>query len=178
MSPHPAKGLSMLELLLLLGAVSVLLAAALVAYPQVRENNRVNIEQRRLMRTVSILKTAFFSRGNYDTLTTDGANRLRAFDPEANENNFSPGQVIHNLWGGTIEVGPSATARMMELTYSGVSPDGCVKMATGTAHSFRKLTVNGTVVWLASMGQNMDTSLAVEACNQDPDGATLVFESE
>ena len=169
----------MLELLLLLGAVSVLLAAALVAYPQVRENNRVNIEQRRLLRTVTILKTAYFSRGNYSTLTTDKANLLKAFDPEANQNNFSPGQTIRNLWGGTIEVGPSSSSpRVMEITYTGVSEDGCVKMANGTAQNFRQLTVNGTVVWLSSMGQSMDTTLAIKKCNEEPAGATMVFESD
>lgn len=65
----------------------------------------------------------------------------------------------------------------MEVTYTEVSVEGCLKFSTGLGHSFQSISVNGTPIWNALSKDDIDVSAAVEACNADPDGATMVFVS-
>lgn len=171
------KGFSMIELLLVLGLISVFVAVAFFVYPQVRDNNYTNTERQRLLKAVAVIQNLHFSTGHYDGLTTDSANQAAAFVREANEGSRAPGTTIHNIWGGTIEVGPASNNKFMEITYTQVSVEGCLKFSTGLNHSFQSVSVNGVPVWNAAIGNDIDVSAAVEACNSDPDGATMVFVS-
>ena len=172
------SGVSLVEILLFLGLLVVFTAVIFLAYPGVRDRNQVNTEQQRLMRAVATVKNVYVSKGNYIGLNTDVANIARAFVVEANQGNYGAGQEISNLWGGTIEmqVSPASTS-FMEVLYTNVAPDACVRLGTGVAKNFHRLRVNEVEVWRDSDQQNMDVTGIVEACNSEMTGATMVFVS-
>ena len=169
-------GVSLMELLLFLGLLVVFLSVIFLAYPGVRERNQVNTEQQRLMRAVATVKNTYASKGNYVGLNTDVANIARAFVPEANQGNYGAGQTISNLWGGTVHIDVSPLSHvLMDVTYTNVAPEACVKLGTGAAKNFQRVRVNGTDVWRDSDQDNMDVTTIVEACNSEMTGATMVF---
>lgn len=169
------NGFSLVEILLLLGLVSILLVAALIAYPQVRERNYVNTERQRLLKIVSVIRPVFAFKPTYDGLTTDSANAVRAFDVAMNNDNYAPGQVINHSWGGVVLVGPATDNRFMRITYADVPPEACVKLATGVARNFWQLYVEGNLVWQSDMGLDYDITNVVAQCSADPDGVSMAF---
>lgn len=173
------RGFSLIEILLVLGVLALLLVAAFLTFPQVRDRNYVNIENQRLMQSVAVVKNLYVSKGNYIGLTTDVANQARAFVTEANQGNYAAGQEIRNSWGGIIQMRPNATnPAMMEVSYGAVPPDACQKLATGVAKNFKEVRVETTVVWRESDQENVDVTGIVEACNAQPVGSTVVFITE
>lgn len=173
------RGFSLIEILLVLGVLALLLVAAFLTFPQVRDRNYVNIENQRLLQTVAVVKNIYVSKGNYTGLTTDVANQAKAFVAEANQGNYQAGQEIRNLWGGLIELRPNASnPKFMEISYSAVPPDACQKLATGVARNFKELQVAGTTVWRETDREDIDITGIVETCNANPAGSTLVFITE
>jgi prepilin-type N-terminal cleavage/methylation domain-containing protein len=173
------RGFSLIEILLVLGVLALLLVAAFLTFPQVRDRNYVNIENQRLMQTVAVVKNLYVAKGNYVGLTTDVANQARAFATEANQGNYQPGQEIRNLWGGLIELQPNAgNPKFMDISYGAVPPDACQKLATGVARNFKELQVAGATVWRETDQEDVDITGIVEACNANPAGSTLVFITE
>ena len=170
-----SQGFSMIELLLVVGLIAVISSVIFFVYPQVRDNNYANTERQRLLRTVAVVQNMHFSTGHYAGLTTDSANQARAFVDEANGGSIAPGTIIRNIWGGTIAMAPAANRSFMEITYTQVSVEGCLKFATGVGDSFRSISVNGVQVWSSINGEEFDVSATVEACNANPNGATIVF---
>ena len=175
MRSFKSKGFSMIELLLVIGLIAVISAVVFFVYPQVRDNNYANTERQRLLQAITVVQSMHFSTGHYDSLTTDSANQAGAFVQEANGGSRAPGTIIRNIWGGTIEMGPASNRKFMRVAYTQVSMEGCLKFATGVGHSFQSVAVNGVEVWRALSGDDIDVSATVEACNANPNGATIVF---
>lgn len=165
----------MFELLLVMGLIAVIGAVVFFIFPQVRDNNYANIERHRLLQFVAVVQNMHFTTGHYESLTTDSANQAGAFVEEANGGSRDPGTVVRNIWGGTIELAPASNRKFMEITYTRVSVEGCLKFSTGLSNSFQAVSVNGTSVWSASDGDDVNVTAAVESCGESPDGATVVF---
>ncbi len=169
----------MIEAILLLGLIAVIMTVAFVLYPQVRDSNQTATEQQRLLRTVSVLRSVYFTRGNYIGLTTDVANEAKAFAVKANAGNYQAGQPISNLWGGSIQVNQLASdPKQMELTYTLVPQDACIKLITGPGRNFRTVWVDNAIVARSGDGQNIDINGIVTACGTNPAGATIALATE
>lgn len=75
----------MVELLLVLGIITILLVAAFVVYPQVRDRNQANVEVTNLTTIKASLNSLYASKNqNYDGLTTAVANQARVFPASMN----------------------------------------------------------------------------------------------
>lgn len=170
-----SHGFSMFEILLVLGIISVLGAVIFAIYPQARDNNYANTERQRLLQAIVVVQTAHMSTGNYVGLSTDSANQAGAFVKESNKGSREPGTEIQNIWGGTIEMAAAPNSKFMEISYTQVSVEGCLKLSTGIGKSVVSVVVNEREVFRQTDGSDVDVSGIVEACNEDPEGATMVF---
>lgn len=173
------QGLTLIEVLLVLGVLILLLLAAFVTFPQVRDRNYVNQENQRLLRIAATLKNLYVTKATYTGLTTDIANQARAFVSEANGGNYGAGQEILNLWGGRVEVAPYApNPAFMQISYAGVPTDACQKLASGVAVNFAEVSIEGEVVWRKADRLDVDVTKIVQTCSDHPLGATMVFVTE
>ncbi len=174
-----AKGFSLIELLLVLGVLAILLVAAFVVYPQVRDRNQANTEVSNLTSTKANINNLYASKGgNYTGLTTDIANQARVFPASMNNNTFDAGQEITTAWGGGVQLGvtnsPAGGAnRAFTVTYATVPQGVCLGLVSGAAGNFADITVGGTSVYT---GGQFDPGLAAANCNT-ADGGPVVFTS-
>lgn len=174
-----AKGFSLIELLLVLGVLAILLVAAFVVYPQVRDRNQANAEVANLTSIKANLNNLYAPRGgNYAGLTTEVANQARAFPASMNGGTYTASAPITSSWGGSVTVAATTTAvagipagRAFSITYNGVPSGVCLGLVSGAATNFQSVTVGGTEV-VTSAGFNPATAAA--QCNGTP---TVVFTS-
>ena len=176
-----ARGFSLIELLLVLGVLAILLVAAFVVYPQVRDRNQANAEVSNLTTIKANINNLYASKGgNYTGLTNTVALNARAYpqnmviaagaDPVANP------AAAAAAWGGAVTTVVNAgSARLFDITYAAV-PDGvCLGLVSGAAGNFENITVDGTTVFTAGA---FDPALAAGECNgAAAGGATIVFSS-
>lgn len=165
----------MFELLMVIGIIAILGAVMFAIYPQARDSNYANTERQRLLQAIAVVQTLHFQAGHYTGLTTDSANQAGAFVEEANGGSKEPGTIIYNIWGGTIEVRPSSNIKFMEFSYTQVPVEGCLKFSTGLGKSIISVVVNDVEVYKQTDGLDTGISGIVEACNENPKGATMVF---
>jgi prepilin-type N-terminal cleavage/methylation domain-containing protein len=181
-----AKGFSLIELLLVLGVLAILLVAAFVVYPQVRDRNQANAEVSNLTALKANITNLYASRGgNYDGLNTGVANQARAFPSSMNGGRYGASIQPAAAWGGNVTVAvnaaPTTTTqtpsgvlsanRSFSITYAGV-PDGvCLGLVSGAASNFQGVRV-GTIEVMDANGFN--PGIAAGACTGNP---TVVFTS-
>ena len=190
-----AKGFSLIELLLVLGVLAILLVAAFVVYPQVRDRNQANAEVANLTSIKASINNLYASRGgNYAGLTTTVANQARAFPQSMNGGTYT-GATITSAWGGTVAVAEGAAVaaagglpaipagRSFTVTYTAV-PDGvCLGLVSGAATNFARVAVGSTQVVTgpvagggggAATPGGFNPATAAAACTGNP---TVVFTS-
>ena len=163
-----AKGFSLIELLLVLGVLAILLVAAFVVYPQVRDRNQANAEVSNLTAIKANITNLYASRGgNYDGLTTGIANQARAFPASMNGGTYTSAATITAAWGGTVTVVENATnQRLFDIAYTAV-PDGvCLGLVSGAASNFQDVRVGATAAAATSVFTNgqFDPGAAAAAC--------------
>lgn len=175
-----AKGFSLIELLLVLGVLAILLVAAFVVYPQVRDRNQANAEVSNLTAIKANITNLYASRGgNYGGLNTGVANQARAFPSSMNGGTYTAAAAINAAWGGAVLVGDAATpssavaagGRQFGISYDSV-PDGvCLGLVSGAASNFQQIKIGGTGVFTkestetpASEGGQFDPAAAAAAC--------------
>lgn len=181
-----AKGFSLIELLLVLGVLAILLVAAFVVYPQVRDRNQANAEVSNLTAVKANITNLYASRGgNYGGLTTTIANQARAFPSSMNGGTFS-GSTVTAAWGGAVAVGGAADpttavatgAREFGIRYTSVPAGVCLGLVSGAASNFNQVTVGSTPVFTdaagtgalaANQGGQFNPGVAAGACTGTPD---------
>lgn len=175
-----AKGFSLIELLLVLGVLAILLVAAFVVYPQVRDRNQANAEVSNLTAIKANITNLYASRGgNYAGLTTGIANQARAFPSSMNGGVYGASASINAAWGGAVQIGDAATpgtavaagGRQFGISYAGVPNGVCLGLVSGAASNFQQINVgstgvftNGTTATPASAGGQFDPAAAAAAC--------------
>ena len=176
-----AKGFSLIELLLVLGVLAILLVAAFVVYPQVRDRNQANAEVANLTSIKANLNNLYAPRGgNYTGLDTGVANEARVFPSSMNGGVYGSTTTINSSWGKpvTVVVGTATTAaqtppsaipanRNFRITYNDVPTGVCLGLVSGAATNFQGVTVGSTNVMTTT---GFDPGAAASACNTtDPD---------
>lgn len=143
-----SKGLNLIELLLVLGVVAILLVAAFVVYPQVRDRNQANSEISNATAVKASITNLYASKGgDYTDLDTGIANQARAFPISMNSGTFTEAQEITSAWGGEVSVLENAAAvtvggrsfnahRTFTITYNGVPEGVCLGLVSGAATNF------------------------------------------
>ncbi len=141
-----AKGFSLIELLLVLGVLAILLVAAFVVYPQVRDRNQANAEVANLTAMKANVTNLYASKGgNYAGLNQDIANQARVFPSSMNGGSYTPGTRINSSWGGevVVEEDPS-NSRRFNVRYTMVPAGVCLGLVSGAATNFLDVEVGPT----------------------------------
>lgn len=176
---NTAKGFSLIELLLVLGVLAILLVAAFVVYPQVRDRNQANAEVSNLTTIKANINNLYAARGgNYNGLDEGVANQARVFPTSMNGGDFSAEADITTAWGEGVTIAPAPlngnADRAFTITYAGVPEGVCLGLVSGAAGNFEDVTVGGTTV-MTTDGQ-FDPAAAAAQCNTAA-GGPVVFTS-
>lgn len=182
------KGFSLIEMLLVLGVLAVLLVAAFVVYPRVRDASRANNEVANLTAIKASINNLYATKGgNYTGLNTGVANQARAFPASMNSGTYTAGQAITSSWGGDVTIVEVAAtnARSFGLSYAGVPEGVCLGLVSGAAGNFSDVKVGGTSVFKGGVttgtapnqvttGGSFDPAEAATRCTGSP---TVIFTS-
>lgn len=174
---NTAKGFSLIELLLVLGVLAILLVAAFVVYPQVRDRNQANAEVSNLTTIKANINNLYASRGgNYDGLTNEVAVNARAFPQNMVVGDATAADAVQAAWGGVVAVDEGATAREFTITYNEVPQGVCLGLVSGAAGNFSGIEVGTGGTSLIDSNGQFDPGAAAAACAA-ADGQTVVFTS-
>ena len=164
-----AKGFSLIELLLVLGVLAILLVAAFVVYPQVRDRNQANAEVANLTSIKANINNLYASRGgSYQGLTTPIAVQARAVPSSMVGNNFDGTVAPTAAWGDnvTIVAGTGTQPREFVITYANVPEGVCLGLVSGAATNFQDVKVGGTTVF-GTDGQFNPGTAAIRCANAE-----------
>lgn len=173
--PSVNRGFSLIELLLVLGVIALLLVAAFVVYPQVRDRALIN-EELTGMRTLSEGLRSRFPNGDYrgvDSTYVVNAKLLPAVYLRPD------GSGLLNRWGDTMYISgygdganPNDTTQRMnrvQIDYKGFPKKHCVALVSGIAQF-------ADAVYVGGFGQTMgnadtkvdpnDVNSIVSRCSQ------------
>lgn len=181
------KAFSLIEMLLVIGVLAVLLVAALVAYPRVRDAMRVNLEVKNLNMVKANVMTIYQTTGgNYNGVSTITINRARGFPETMNGGDFTVGSNnIKSSWGGNVEVVASEAItvpltldanRSFKITYQNVPQSLCLDFVVGSSLSFSKITVEGTdVIKRTANGAEFDPNETVMQCSSRQESVVAFY---
>lgn len=186
------SGFSLIELLLVLGVLAILLVAAFVVYPQVRDRNQANTEAANLRAIQANVRSLFYSKGGSFRGLGNGknagdrgvANQARVFPSTMNGGDYSADVQVKTTWGGDVWVWkrPAVTTpkgailadRSFGILLEGVPRGVCVPLVAAVGNDFMSVTVASQEV-LSSDG--LETARLVQACNSSTNSVSLMFTS-
>lgn len=146
-----AKGFSLIELLLVLGVLAILLVAAFVVYPQVRDRNQANAEISNLTAIKANVNNLYASRGGLYT----GLDNDVAMDARVYPSSMISGSASTSSWGQAVTVventaalalpegGTIPAGRSFTVTYANVPEGVCLGLVSGAATNFQQVSVGG-----------------------------------
>lgn len=135
--PRFQKGFSLIELLLVLGVLAILLIAAFIVYPQVRQQNLINKEIVALNAAYAKLQNVYSgpTAGRCQSAPTATMQALKLFPERVYDTTTlrypSP---IASLGVQTVS---SATSRTVNFNYRGLDKDMCIKFASAALAGYK-----------------------------------------
>lgn len=174
--PSLSKGFSLIELLLVLGVLAILLVAAFVVYPQVRDRNQANKEIVNMAAIRANVNNLYASKpSNYTGLTNQVALAAKVFPADM----APPGATqATSAWGRPVEVtsdNPSGQ-RFFRIRYLGMSSNLCTLILPSVAKDYEEV-----VLYLSQGGGlifNRESTISdlITACGSDESGVLdIVF---
>lgn len=157
------KGFSLIEMLLVLGVLSVLLIGAFIVYPKVRDNQRAKTEAENITLIQANVRNLFLNKGgDYTGLgwgkdASNGGDRgisniAKVFPTSMNNGDFSRDVQIKSSWGGDVWVwarpaisvpgGQIGAERSFGISYEGVPANVCVNLLPLLAGKFESVYIN------------------------------------
>lgn len=93
------------------------------------------------------------------------------------------GDVVGNVWDGTVAVAPAASVSKYTITYTNVPPSECARLSMGVAANFLKLVVGATTIFDRTAGTsansggkvNIDPATVAAACRTAQNGIDMIF---
>lgn len=174
------KGMSLIELLLVVGLAAIILAGMFVAYNKVQSTNAANTESANISTLRAGIKNLYGTTSNYNGVTGTILLNARAV-PDSMRT--ATGTTINNSFGGAVTVAAAAysggTDNAFSITYPNVPVDVCAKLVVAVSQSFNIVTVNGTSVKNTSTatGNEVNIGTLATSCASNNAGATLVMTS-
>ena len=142
------NGVTLLELLMVVGIAAVISVSALIFFKSTDESNKVAMEAKNVGTLASAIANMFAAQGSYDGLTNatlHGSNVLP-------DNMRGAGGNIKHAWAadGVVVSSEKLNATsyndVFVITYSKVPDKSCVDLMSKTYASFVAATVNGNAV--------------------------------
>ncbi len=176
MNRTKTRGYGLMELLLVVGASAVAMAAVYGLYKVVAENNRQDNTVQWVEATVVKVTEAFASASNYQALSQDRAIEEGLFGKEAQ---VEEGRVI-GPWGGEAQLiprsaqiqGQTVDYAAFSLVLNDVPSNLCAPLVSSLASSQAELTVNQQPV---GTGKELDIGRSGEFCAQPLSQISLTF---
>lgn len=176
-----AQGMSLVELLLVVGLAAIILAGMFVAYNKVQSTNAANTESANISTLRAGVKNLYGTSSNFTGVNAQVLLNARAV-PDSMRT--AAGATINNSFGGAVTVAPVTFAggganNAFAITYPNVPVDVCAKLVVAVAQSFNLVTVNGTPVKNTSLatGNEVNIGTLASSCASTPAGASLVMTS-
>lgn len=185
------NGFSLIETLLVLGVLAVILIAAFVIYPKVRDNTRASNEATNIRMIQTNVRNTYLNKGNYSGLgggkdAANGpdrglANLARVFPTTMNGGDFSKNATVTSSWGGDVWVwvrpalttpkGDIPTRYSFAILYEGVPAGVCVPLATMVGNDFASVSISGEEIMTAT---GIDVEAITRSCEaSDPNAIRL-----
>ncbi|HBR0320470.1 TPA: prepilin-type N-terminal cleavage/methylation domain-containing protein [Klebsiella quasipneumoniae] len=169
------KGFSLLEILLVLGAIAALIVAAFMIFPKVQASQRIDRESRNLTAIQAGVKSLYGGRAKISSINTNSFIASK----NAPENMIQDGKLI-NEWKGNVQVEYSGNHGKYNIIYDAVPASDCSKLIAAVSGNFVSIDVyngnGGTQVKNLEEGKNIDIAATSAACFSE-DNATIIFAS-
>ncbi|MGV4839264.1 type 4 pilus major pilin [Stenotrophomonas maltophilia] len=169
---NKSKGFGLNELLISLGLVSALGAAAFMIYFPAKARAQVKAETGRNTELVSAIRSSFGVVGTYEGVS---AERLIE-DQLVNVNAVQGAGTLTNAWGGNTYVQALGTVRFgdsFSVEYTKVSADSCASFVTANAVDVQDIVIDSRSVYENNNGQ-LDIAAMTLACSA-PQSVTFVY---
>jgi type II secretory pathway pseudopilin PulG len=168
------RGLSMVELALVLIVASLLLAAGFYGFSQQQRQVEIQGNQGSISQIISSLQAMYGKTGTYGDVSTAVAIQSRAIPP----NLRIPGtNTAANGYGGAVTVAPVncvTTNDCMTLSWGGVSPNQCAELILGVQSYVRRVQI-GAVEVKALDGVVNQATLATTCDGAGPHNLIFTF---
>lgn len=174
--PRAQRGISLLELMLVAGAIAVGSAIVYGVYQNVDAASKVNDESGRLRQVTQNILDAYSASEDYGNLTTQRALEDRLF-PEAMV--IDGGSEARSGWGTDVRVLATDVVREGQtlpnwgfvIAYDNVPAKACVDLISNAGRAFNDIRIEGVSVGSAA---SLDPARMGELCNRDG-GADVQF---
>lgn len=176
---HPQKGFSLIEMLLVLGVLAVLLIAAFVVYPKVRDASIVNTEVSNIRAIQAATRNLYINKGFYTGLDVNVANQARIFPESMNGGKYTTNTPIKSSWGGEVILWPRPNVLTptgntgfhytFGISYQYVPPSICPSLISGIAGDARSIIVaSNNADEIEVLTKNgLDIEKVTSACNRE-----------
>lgn len=179
------KGFSLIELLLVIGFVSVAAIAVYVTYNKVTAANAANTESKNIDTLRAGVKNLYAGQFGYAGLDNGVAIKGRAVPDNMVGAN---GTTIYNSFGGAVTVAASTLGtsgvsanNAFTITYNNVPVEICPKLATISGSVFNKVVIGSTTVKDTSSNtkssQTLNVSGVTTSCDSGGGYVTMQFTS-
>lgn len=142
--PPALSGFSLIELLLVLGAISILLVAAFFVYPQVRDSS---VSGRTVTNTVAVAANvnALYGSSSYGSLNNSTA--INAKLVPASMVTEQGSSSLASEWGGAVSLSAAGTKnRGWRIVYEDVPDSICNQLTGGLSSHFTAVAINNQII--------------------------------
>lgn len=152
------KGFTLLEILIALGAISVLSAGTFAGYQVIHSRSQVTETVQSVRDLSNNLMQTYGNAGSFNGVSS----------ASIAEHGMAPGMTVEGdqlktPWGGTVDV-ENLNNQAFSVTLNGVPSYACANVASQLSRNFVQVSVNGTVVKDSTAGTGMDVGLASKIC--------------
>jgi len=135
-----SKGFTLIEILLVVGFISLASIGVYTIYNKVQIGNQANQEGRNIDTLRAGIKGLYGASSEYSTITNTVVNQARVTPQSLRSSNPLDVVSITNSFGGNVTVTPVSLGggvnNGFRITYPRVTADVCVKMVTTTGAQF------------------------------------------
>lgn len=179
MNTQSSRGFSLIELLLVLGIIAVLLVAAFVVYPQVRDRNQANKAITDMTTIRANVTNLYASRGGRVTGLNNHVARAAKIFPASMYPDPSL-SLAYSPWGSLVSLtvfpapyGTMAQGTVYMMIYNDVPPGVCLPLINGVQNTVLQVAIDGVTVKAVMDGVAYDPGAAAAACNKDTNNITF-----
>lgn len=158
----PAPGFSLIEVMLVLGGLSLLSAGGFIVYQGAANNANVKTEQDNVQKLANNADRIYGALGSYQNVTT-----ARAVADKIPPTSMVSGSGLLSRWSEPVVVAPVAIGTRanagLKITYQAVPARACLKFARAASEGMFDVEVDGVSV--LNHGR-FNTDQAITRCNQ------------